>query len=186
MTLKFSNYSMWTEKKYEDDWYEWCVFVDENSDVINSIKSIEYTLHPSFPDPVRSIEDKSSKFALFSSGWGGFSIKVRINYESGSSSTTSYFLRLERDNWPRKQAPKNFADNETKLVFQALLHERHRWRKIDTVVKNSNLARDTVLGILGDLQEKDLVRKARFLSIDGKEMWGATAVVGVSPRINQL
>lgn len=186
MTVKFNNYSMWTELKYGSNWYEWCVFVDENSDIINSIKSIEYTLHSTFPDPARLIEDKSTKFALFSSGWGEFSIKTHINYENGASATTTYDLRLENDNWPRKQAPKNFADNKTKLVYQSLSHEKYRWRKIDTIVRNSNLPKDTVLDILGDLKEEDLVRKAHFLSIDSKEMWAATAVVGVSPKINLL
>lgn len=182
MKVKFNNYSRLTEKKYDDDWYEWCVFVDEDPVVINAINAVEYVLHPSFPEPVRFVQDKSSKFALFSSGWGSFDIKIRINFEDGTSLGASYTLRLERDDWPRKQAPENFADNETKLVYQALLHEKYRWRKLETVMKNSNLPKETVLKILGDLQKNDLVRKALYLSIDGKEMWGATAVVGVSPK----
>jgi transcription initiation factor IIF auxiliary subunit len=186
MTVKFNSYSMWIEKKDDDDWYDWCVFVDESSNIINSIKSVEYTLHPTFPDPIRLIESKSSKFALFSSGWGGFFIKTRVNYEDGSASTASYSLRLERDNWPQKQAPNTFADadNETKLVYQALFHRKHRWRKVDTVVKNSNLSNDTVLRILHNLEDIDLVRKAPSLSIDGKEMWGRTDTVGISPKIS--
>ena len=148
------------------------------------IRSVKYTLHPTFPDPIRSIESKTSKFTLFSSGWGGFSIKIRVNYEDSTPFTTSYVLHLERDNWPRKQALNTFADNETKLVYQAWLHQKYRWRKVDTVVKSSHLSNDTVLRILYDLENKDFVRKAPFLSIDSKEMWGATAVVGISPKIN--
>lgn len=185
MTIKLNSYSMWTEKKYEDDWYDWCVFVDEDLEVINTIRSVEYTLHPTFPNPVRVIKDKTSRFVLFSSGWGGFRIKVRIDYENGSSLKTSFSLQLLRDNWPKKQPPQDFSENETKLVYQALLHEKHRWRKIDTLVKNSNLPKDAVLRILEELQNQDLARKAYYLSIDGKEMWGATAVVGVSPRISK-
>ena len=48
MTIRFSSYSMKVEKKYDDDWYDWCVFVDEKEDVIDSIKYVEYTLHPTF------------------------------------------------------------------------------------------------------------------------------------------
>ena len=92
MTVKFNSYSMWIEKKDDDDWYDWCVFVDENSDVVNSIRSVKYTPHPTFPDPIRSIESKTSKFTLFSSGWGGFSIKIRVNYEDSTPFTTSYVL----------------------------------------------------------------------------------------------
>jgi transcription initiation factor IIF auxiliary subunit len=174
---------MWF-KKNNDDWYDWCIFVDENFDVINSIKSVEYILHSTFPDPIRSIESKHSKFALFSSGWGEFLVKIRVHYENGSLSTISYYLRLERDNWPRKQAPNTFPDNETRLIYQALLHKKYRWRKIDTIARNLNLSNDIVLNILYDLENRDLVRKAPFPSIDGKEMWGATAVVGISPKIS--
>lgn len=182
MSVKINNYSMWTDKKYEKDYYEWCVFVDEPAEVIGTIKSVEYTLHPTFPDPVRLVETKSNKFALFLSGWGEFSIRIRINYEDGSSATSSHYLHLHPDDWPRKQAPDEFATNEAKLVYKALLHEKYRWRKIDTVVRNTSLPTDSVLQNLNDLQNEDLVRKASFLSIDGKEMWGATAIVGMAPK----
>jgi hypothetical protein len=173
---------MWVVKKDDDDLYDWCVFVDENPNVINSIKSVEYILHATFPDPIKLIESKYNKFALFSGGWGAFTIRIRVNYENGSSSTTSYYLRLERDNWPRKQAPDTFPDNATRLVYQALLQKKFRWRRFDTVARTSNLSGDIVLSVLYDLENKDLVRKSPFPSIDGREMWGATAVVGISPK----
>jgi hypothetical protein len=173
---------MWISKKYDDDWYDWCVFVDEGSDVINTIKSIEYALHPSFPDPVRLVVNKASKFALFSSGWGGFSIKIRINYENGSLFSTSYSLRLDRS-WPIKKAPTEFPDIDAKIVYELLFHQKFRWRKLETLIKNSNLTKDSVLQRLGYLEREELVRKASFLSIDGQEMWGATAIVGLSPKL---
>jgi hypothetical protein len=45
---------------------------------------------------------------------------------------------------------------------------------------------DKVLSILVDLETQDLVRKSPFFSIDGKEMWGATAIVGIAPKIISL
>src|SRR5215218_3570604 len=113
MTLKFNNYSMWVSRKYDADYYEWCVFVDEDPTVINSIKSVEYTLHPTFPNPVRVIEDKSSRFTLCSSGWGTFTIPIRITYEDDSQDFASYQLRLEDDGWPKKAPPEVFVDKET-------------------------------------------------------------------------
>jgi transcription initiation factor IIF auxiliary subunit len=126
MTLRFDNYSMLTSEKYGDRFYDWCVFVDEDSAVINSVKSIEYTLHPTFPDPVRVIDDKSSRFALYSAGWRIFPIQIRITYEDGAESLTSYQLRLDEDNWPKKPAPQVWGDDEAKLVYQALLHPKYR------------------------------------------------------------
>lgn len=182
MNIRFNNYSMWVSKKYNDDWYEWCVFVDEGSDIINVIKSIEYTLHPSFPDPVRLVTSKGNKFALFSSGWGGFSVKIRVNYEDGSSTSTSYFLKLD-GSWPIKKSLKEFPDSDTQNVYDSLIHEKFRWRKLETLIKNSNLAKDDVLKVLDYLEREELARKASFLSVDGKEMWGSTAIVGVSPKL---
>src|SRR5215204_2333201 len=185
MTVRFDNYSMLTGEKYGDNFYDWCIFVDEDSTIINSIKSVEYTLHPTFPNPVRVIEDKSSRFALYSAGWGGFALQIRITYEDGSESLTSYRLRLEEDNWPKKPAPQAFGDDETKLVYQALFHPKFRWRKVDTIVRQTHLPEDKASHILRTLQKEDLVRKASWLSIDGKELWASTAVVGVAPRIDK-
>lgn len=185
MTLRFNNYSMLTGEKYGDYYYDWCVFVDEDASVINSIASVEYILHPTFPNPVRVIEDKSSGFALYSAGWGFFEIKIRVIYEDGSTSLTSYQLQLDEDNWPKKPAPQVFDDNETKLVYQALFHPKYRWRGADTVTRKTELPADKVLHILDKLENEDLVRKASWLSIEGKELWAPTAVVGVAPRIDE-
>jgi len=185
MALRFDNYSMLTGKKYDDNFYDWCVFVNEDPAVINSIRSVEYTLHPTFPNPVRVSEDKSSRFALCSAGWGTFGIRILIIYEDGTESPTSYQLRLEEDNWPKKRAPQVFANDETKQVYQALFHPEYRWRKVDTVTRRTNLPRDKVLDILHTLQREDLIRKASWASIDGKELWAPTAVVGVAPRIDR-
>jgi transcription initiation factor IIF auxiliary subunit len=185
MTVRFDNYSMLTGEKYGDNFYDWCIFVDEDSTIINSIKSVEYTLHPTFPDPVRVIEDKSSRFALYGAGWGMFVIKIRITYEDGSTSLTSYLLQLKKDNWPKKPAPQDFVDNETKLVYQALFHPKYRWRQVGTVTRQTKFPKDKVLHILDKLQKEDLVRKASWLSIDGKELWAPTAVVGLAPRIDK-
>jgi hypothetical protein len=37
--------------------------------------------------------------------------------------------------------------------------------------------------ILGDLEAEDLVRNSPFRSIDKKELWGASAIVGMAPRL---
>src|SRR5437899_8571127 len=84
MSIRFRNYSMFTEKKYDRNWYEWCVFVDSDREVVDRINAVEYKLHPTFPDPVRLITQKENRFALFSSGWGGFLIKTRVIFEDGA------------------------------------------------------------------------------------------------------
>lgn len=178
----FKNYSLLTKKKNDQNWYEWCVFVDDSAEVINTIRAVEYTLHPSFPDPIRLVEDKASRFALFSAGWGGFSIKIRVIFIDDSSLSTTYFLRLQEDNWPKKLRQSDFND-DTKKIYEALFHEKYQWRQLDTVVRNTQIPRERVIEILAQLQKDNLARKAYYPSINNKDLWGATAVVGITPRI---
>jgi len=182
--VSFKNYSLLTKKKSDQNWYEWCVFVDDGPNVLNSIKAVEYTLHPSFPDPIRLVEDRASCFALFSAGWGGFTIKVRVVLVDGSVLSTSHFLRLQGENWPRELLHGNLNEDTAK-VYKALFHEKYQWRQFDTLVKNTQLSKETVTEILEQLQKDNLARKAYYPSINNKDLWGATAVVGIKPRIRQ-
>ncbi len=182
MTIKFNNYSMWINKKHDYDFYDWCVFIDEDINTINSIKLVEYTLHPTFPNPVRIIENRNDCFALYSYGWGTFDLRIKVELNNGSINALKYPLKLEFDDWPKTPAPDVFESDEIRSVYNILIDEKHRWRKIDSIVKNSYLPEEIVLKILDYLKEKKLVRKASYLSIDNKELWGATSIVGITPK----
>ena len=184
--IKFNEYSIRTQKKYDDDWYDWCVFVDEEANVIDMIESVEYTLHPTFPDPSKLTKNKLNRFALFSAGWGGFPITITITLEDGSIVNTDFYLRLWDNNWPKKNPPEDFGDPDTKFVYQALIHEKYRWRKIETIIKQTHIPRERVLEILEKLEKENIVRKAYFQSVDNKDLWGATSVVGISPRVSHV
>ena len=67
--------------------WDWTVFIDPRSNDLNRIKCVEYTLHHTFPDPVRIVCSKGNvdrPFALSSNGWGTFLIRVRALYKDGS------------------------------------------------------------------------------------------------------
>lgn len=179
--LRFRNYSMWTTKKYDDDWYEWVVFVDEPRDVIDQIDSIEYELHKTFPDPLRVSRDREHKFCLVSSGWGEFTIKVRVSFQDGSLGRYTHHLTLEPDDWPRKSAP-TLSGGDEQRVYSALFDEKHRWRKFPTIVKRTGLSPQRVSEVLASLEAADLVRRGPERSIDDAELWAATSVVGVLPK----
>jgi len=74
--------------------YEWTVFILAGDSVLNSIRYVEYTLHPTFPNPVRNGTGRT--FALSSNGWGEFNIKVRIVYKDKDRepSRINYWLQL--------------------------------------------------------------------------------------------
>jgi hypothetical protein len=99
MNIHFNNYSKHVGKRGGKDYFIWRVFVDENSDVLDQIKSVQYLLHPSFPNPFRISEDKKSKFALESSGWGNFNMQITVTFNDETKYETSYYLDLKKP-WP--------------------------------------------------------------------------------------
>jgi len=77
--------------------WDWTVFIDPRSGDLNKIKCVEYTLHPTFPNPVRIICDMGridAPFALRSNGWGTFQIGIRVLMRDGSTRVLSHQLRF--------------------------------------------------------------------------------------------
>jgi transcription initiation factor IIF auxiliary subunit len=81
--------------KYEgDDWWSWSVWIDGSKEEIDQIKCVEYTLHSTFPNPVRTIATRRNNFKLTSSGWGEFTIYVRIVRKDESVLRLKHPLKL--------------------------------------------------------------------------------------------
>lgn len=179
--IKFHNYSMLAGKKYNDDWWRWCIFVDEKEQVVKKIKQVEYTLHPTFPDPIRTVDDRSERFALYSSGWGQFTAFIEIIFNDNTTKNQSYFVKFIDGNWPIKKEPLEFKTPEERAVYNAIKHEKHNWRKTNTLVKATSLSIEKVIETLTVLEGKKLVRKNPFKALDKSDLWGITAIVGCSP-----
>ncbi len=96
MSVKLSNHARWIKKTKDYDWYDWEVFVDETEEKLDEIDHIVYFLHQTFPDPVRTIVDKGSGFALKSRGWGEFDLKARVVYKDGKVEHVTYPLDLSK------------------------------------------------------------------------------------------
>jgi transcription initiation factor IIF auxiliary subunit len=183
MSIQFSNYCMEAELSYEGRRYDWCVFAGAEKEMIDRIASITYHLHPTFPNPTRIATNKEHRFPLVSSGWGEFSVGIKIEFTDGSRESTSYWLRLREDNWPKKAPPSQFATDNHAAVYGVLAEGTYRWRKLETLIKKTGLVESAVCKILQELEDADLARKSYLRSIEGQEMWGATMLVGVLPRL---
>jgi transcription initiation factor IIF auxiliary subunit len=94
--VRFNNISRYVGLRNGQDWYEWMVFVDEPQDVLQQIEAVEYLLHRSFPNPLRRRDDRQRQFALESSGWGEFNMRITVFFTDGSRLETSYFLDLSK------------------------------------------------------------------------------------------
>jgi transcription initiation factor IIF auxiliary subunit len=82
-------------EKYEDeDWWSWSIWVEGPERELDQIEFVEYTLHPTFPKPVRSIKTREDKFKLSTGGWGVFEIFARAVKKDGSEVPLRHELQL--------------------------------------------------------------------------------------------
>ena len=99
MAIRINDYAKPEGLRASRPYYKWRVFVDEPQEVLNSIETVEYTLHPTFPEPHQVRTDPADGFALETSGWGEFNILVTIRYKDGREVQTQHWLDLSRA-WP--------------------------------------------------------------------------------------
>lgn len=82
-------------EKYEgDDWWTWAVWVEGDAAALDQIDYVEWTLHPTFPEPIRMVRDRASKFRLETGGWGVFQITARAQLKDGQLVRLRHYLEL--------------------------------------------------------------------------------------------
>jgi transcription initiation factor IIF auxiliary subunit len=77
--------------------WSWTVFLRGPENVLGRIQCVEYTLHPTFPNPVREVCVRgtgSRAFQLSAKGWGTFQIPIRIFLKDGQVAELTHDLRL--------------------------------------------------------------------------------------------
>lgn len=91
--------------------FKWRVHVVADKQTLDSIDFVRYILHETFKNPVRDIDDKSSKFALKSQGWGNFTILILVYFKDGSVFKTKHYLKLDWESVPRED--KHYWNDRT-------------------------------------------------------------------------
>jgi NTE family protein len=79
------------------DYWKWSVWIEASEEELDQIENVEYTLHPTFPDPVRVVADRSSKFKLETAGWGVFRLYALVRLAGGSEARLEHDLVLRKD-----------------------------------------------------------------------------------------
>lgn len=67
--------------------WRWTAFIEAPREVLEAIECVEYTLHPTFPEPVRVVcqmGSPSQAFPITAIGWGTFELEVRVFFKDGS------------------------------------------------------------------------------------------------------
>jgi len=95
MKSESKKYKIAQDSKYvDDDWWNWSIWVEGNEKDLDEITCVVYTLHSTFKNPVRKVEDRESKFKLESDGWGVFTIYARIFLKDDKEISLEHELSL--------------------------------------------------------------------------------------------
>lgn len=79
----------------EKGWYDWEVYLDIDPEVAGKIKSVTYTLNPTYTESVRTINhDPNGRYALHDTGWGEFQISADIRLNNDDIITKYHWLDL--------------------------------------------------------------------------------------------
>jgi DNA-binding beta-propeller fold protein YncE len=79
----------------------WKVYIDESPTRLQLIRCVEYTLYPTFPNPVREVCDAKDHFALEEKGKGEFTLGLKIEWSGREATVQSYNLDLHSNNIPK-------------------------------------------------------------------------------------
>ncbi|MEM7019224.1 MAG: pYEATS domain-containing protein [Pseudomonadota bacterium] len=78
-------------------WWEWTIFLKGDMEALEEVKCVEYTLHETFPNPVREVcgpNDGEHPYSLTTNGWGAFEVKVKIYLKNGRIRNIKHQLKL--------------------------------------------------------------------------------------------
>jgi hypothetical protein len=112
MTLKIEQSASPHESRAE--YWTWRVWLEGTEQELNEVESVRYQLHSTFPNPIREVFDRSSKFTLKSAGWGEFTIYAVVTLHDGSKIPIDHWLRLQDEQAARPlrvYMSYNFSDS---------------------------------------------------------------------------
>jgi len=77
-----------------DHYWNWRIWIVGPEKELDQIDHVVYTLHPTFPNPVRTTADRASNFRLETAGWGTFRIYAKAVLKDGSENHLEHDLEL--------------------------------------------------------------------------------------------
>lgn len=143
--FKFENYSISIGSHGKDKLFKWKVFISKNEpdEKLEKVRSVEYRLSESFPDPIRLVQNRNSRFALESESWYNFPIYITVNLEDNRVTLTKYDLDLNK-NWPLEELKG--------INLKSADLEKANFRNAD--LRDANLRNSNLIG--ADLSNADL------------------------------
>jgi transcription initiation factor IIF auxiliary subunit len=85
-------------KKYNDDGREYFhvgVWIDGSEEELSQVEKVDYVLHPTFKNRIRSSMSRNNGFSITFWAWGTFEIEVKIYKINGESEEFIYPLHFD-------------------------------------------------------------------------------------------
>jgi hypothetical protein len=98
------------------DRWKWSVWIDGDGEQLDQIDRVEYVLHPTFPQPVRTVSDRHTNFRLDSQGWGEFMVHAKAVTKNGETLPLNHWLKLSDEGGT---AESTSVSKEKTSVFMA-------------------------------------------------------------------
>jgi hypothetical protein len=84
--------------KVDKERWRWSAFIEADSATLGMIDCVEYTLHPTFPNPVQKVckmGTLTQAFATHATGWGTFKINIRVFFRDGTTRALVHQLTFQ-------------------------------------------------------------------------------------------
>ena len=78
-----------------DDYWNWSAWIEGDEDELDQIDHVVYILHRTFPNSVRTVSDRTTKFRLKTGGWGAFTLIADVVSKKGTTTRLTHELVLE-------------------------------------------------------------------------------------------
>jgi transcription initiation factor IIF auxiliary subunit len=79
------------------DWWQWEAFLDDGgSGQLQQVDYVEYVLHSTFPNPIRTVDEPEGGFVLKTAGWGTFTLKAFVYLREGEKLKLTHEIELAR------------------------------------------------------------------------------------------
>jgi hypothetical protein len=82
-----------SEPKGANEW-KWSVWLEGTRAELANVERVVYHLHPTFPDPIRTVTERKTSFRLDETGWGEFEIVAHATLKRGTAVTLRAWLAL--------------------------------------------------------------------------------------------
>jgi pYEATS domain-containing protein involved in immunity/TIR domain-containing protein len=89
-----------------DGYWKWSVWIDGPDAELDQVQSVEWVLHPTFPNPIVVANQRQNKFGINSSGWGAFEINAHVSTEGGRTQHLKHWLRLDAPGGSSAEPPR--------------------------------------------------------------------------------